>query len=346
MKNFTDKPDIFLTIRNVNSHKKFGLCRSGKHDNISHLSYHDQPVNFELVKFEKDYIAYIITENYDKMRSFRSLNYDAAQEWIIYLSTEVKFPHNIQLIKQNLRNSSEEQILYEHDGNSSCIVCKNIPIDITYDWIKTNVYISNNTFVSVFNIKTPGNLTKIISNRSEIVNIVVHPFEGYIYFIDLKRHTHNNSVSNAVYRANLDGSNIVKITEPVDTKMSALVIDFYTDRLYWRLLEEESIYHSKLDGSDVKRFHNSGTNVGVSKHHWGATFSDIPGDSHHSISFDKDYLYYVSRATFAVQRLRKADYQEDPEFILYTGSNDTIIEELVIYDPEVQKMKCSSAAKL
>ncbi|OXU28666.1 hypothetical protein TSAR_001948, partial [Trichomalopsis sarcophagae] len=264
----------------------FGLCRIGKHDNVSDINNHEQ----------ETYIEYV---------------------------------------EGNDKNGTPEMYLVQNRDKKSqsrrCSGMDNLLID-------RKVYISNNTFVLILNVENPRHLTQIISDRSEIVNIAVHPYEGDLYFIDLKKHIHNNSITNAIYRANLDGWNIIQITEPVDTRMSALIIDFYTDRLYWRLFEKEDIYHSKLDGSDFKRVHVPGTKFNVSEHHRGAKLHDIPSYSLHSISFDKDYLYCPKK---------RLQYNVSEKLITkLIQINLIIVQELVVYDPEVQKMKCTSTAKL
>lgn len=281
-----------------------------------------------------------------KKQNVEGLNYDAREQWIFFLLRNPESNEQRELYRVNV-NGTERKVLFNNKISTNAKE-DNVDIkklvrdeykmkaltDIAYDWISKNVYFSNKHEIYAISALNVWDPVKIVSNRSKIISPVVHPNKGYLYFIDHNRTILSTSIFDdirsieeyTIYRINLDGSNLVKISKTSDDDIVSLAVDFHSDRLYWSHPNARIIQHSKLDGSDVKNI--TGNPVYYGLHSAGT----------HSIGFDKNYVYYIKTGTNSVHRFNKVNNKEDEDYGL-TIYSDQIIFELFIFDVEAQKIR-------
>ncbi|XP_022159919.1 low-density lipoprotein receptor-related protein 2-like [Myzus persicae] len=113
--------------------------------------------------------------------------------------------------------------------------------DLSIDWVTKNLYYidTNKGTLNVLSTRNVTNKRVLLQNES-ITRLVLHPNKGYIFFSEY-----------GVSRVNMDGSNLISFKYTGLYWNIGLAIDFAADRLYWCEPNQNLIYHSNLDLTDV-----------------------------------------------------------------------------------------------
>lgn len=292
--NVKDKPHLLISTQNSS-----GIC---KISNLTNIPYDLQNNN------HNEYLS-----NY----KVRGLAYDSSTNTMYYLLSESTYRLRSFLMQNDL-NTNLIKVLF--DQYKLTHTYENHPLNrqglknLVYDWVSKNIYMYGRKSILVANVENSWNVTEIISNRTRISGIAVHPNEALLFFLD----------SDKIYKSHLDGSKIIDIYKS-SYNIENLVIDFYTNRLYWSSVHP-IIQHVNFEGNDLKTDNNKSVD-----------YNDFSFKTR-SIAIDARYVYYINSNTGSVQRYRKNDGQEDEEFKII-GLNNSTITEIIVYDAESQKVK-------
>ncbi|XP_058798584.1 low-density lipoprotein receptor-related protein 2-like [Phymastichus coffea] len=292
-----DKPNIFVTT-NTNP----GICRVQHEDNSS-LNYHN----------ERKYPEEIRPESV-----IGGLNYDARNHTLLYWSKIANVDH-ARLYKLRLNDSQWEAVLSQDDDFR----------DMSYDWVSKNLYIimgSRSMMVAV-NVEHSWNPTVILYDRSQMTSLAVHPNKGYLFFVETN---YWYGVQHKIYRAHLDGSNVSELFNRTGTDVryyvASIVVDFYSDRIYWSVPATDKIQSASLDGRDVQTI--SGVKV----------YSGQLDLSSRTLAVDKHYVYYRSAEANTVRRIEKTSETKDPDYELINEETAPITE-ILAFTYKSQKVR-------
>lgn len=283
-----DKPHLMATTNLVP-----GICKIHR-ENESSFNYHVD-------------LKYL--DQFREESVLGGLNYDARDGTIFYWAKIANVDHS-RLYKVRLNNSDWESILDQDDDFR----------DMSYDWITKNLYIimGLRSFMVAVNVNKPWNPTVIMDDRPQLTSLAVHPNKGYLFFVET---SYWRGVQNKIYRAHLDGSNVFEFNRggsDLRYYIADIIVDFYTDRLYWSMPGADKIQHSNLDGENVK------TIGGI------RAYSGQLELSSRALAVDRRYLYYRTSMTNSIRRLEKSNDLEDPEFELHNMDPAPMTEIMVV----------------
>lgn len=169
--------------------------------------------------------------------------------------------------------------------------------DVAVDWITGNVYFikgvgwnssdENNSWVFVKNLHSKKKhivreIYKFMRQYWWPTSLLLDPNNGYIYFT-IKQNIDNRY---HLYRLEVNGLHLTPISNKSIVKEDSLAIDYKNSRIIW-IGENSVVYHTNLNGTDIKNVTNSG---------WI--------DNPKSIAFDGDWMY-VGNST-AIWRVSKS----------------------------------------
>lgn len=297
-KHVDDKPNIFVT-----TNTEPGICRI-QHEENSTRNYHDSHKYPEDIRDET---------------VIGGLNYDAANHTLLYWSKTANVDH-ARLYKIRLNDSHWEAVLSQDDDFR----------DMSYDWVSRNLYIimgSRNMMVAVNVDHGSWNPTVVLYDRSQMTSLAVHPNKGYLFFVETN---YWYGVQHKIYRAHLDGSNVSELFNrngsDVRYYVASIVIDFYSDRLYWSVPATDKIQSATLDGRDLQTI----SNVKV--------YSGQLDLSSRTLAVDKHYVYYRSAEANAVRRIEKTIETKDMDYELMNEETAPITE-ILAFTYKSQKVR-------
>ncbi|XP_001599967.1 low-density lipoprotein receptor-related protein 2 [Nasonia vitripennis] len=295
-KHVDDKPNFFLMTNTIP-----GICRI-QHEDNSTMNYHQ----------DRKYVEEIYPQTV-----IGGLNYDSRNGTILYWAKIANVDHS-RLYKVRLNDSHWESVLDQDDDFR----------DMSYDWVSKNLYIImgvRNLMVAV-NVENPWSPSVVMYDRSQLTSLAVHPNKGYLFFVE---QSHWYGVRNKIHRAHLDGSNVIEFNRTgTDQRyyIASIVIDFYTDRLYWSVPGMDKIQHSSLDGTDVR------TITGV------RVYSGQLDLASRVLALDKHYVYYRSSESNSVKRIEKTSEAKDADYEL-VNQDQAPITEIMAFTFKTQKIR-------
>lgn len=304
-----EKPDLFLNIKHEVGQGRYGIgiCRI-RHEANSVTDL------FESRRYDEE----------EEEISISSLHYDAQDEAVLYFSRTKS--SMARLYRMRLNETDRELVFDQEELWSLGWPFTSFLITNTaYDWAAKNLYMNLHYFVGVINIENPWNISVILKKREFISDIAVHPNRGYFFFVD-KASLARSLSDISIYRAHLDGSNIVELrnTRSSNKYMTNIMLDFYEDKLYWSIPESEVIQYSNLDGSDIRTVNN------VRVHY------DVQSSTTRTLAIDRHYVYYLLADSKTVRRLEKGSLTEERDYEVY---NREQIKEIMVFTYASQKVR-------
>jgi hypothetical protein len=291
-----DKPNFFLMTNTLP-----GICRIQHEDNST--------VNFHV---DRKYAEEIRPETV-----IGGLNYDARNGTILYWAKIANVDHS-RLYKVRLNDSHWQSVLDQDDDFR----------DMTYDWISKNLYIimGVRSLMVAVNAENPWNPTVVMYDRSQLTSLAVHPNKGYLFFVET---SYWFGVQNKICRAHLDGSNVIEFNRTgTDLRyyIASIVVDFYSDRLYWSVPGMDKIQHSNLDGEDVGTINSA------------RVYSGQLDLSSRTLAVSKHYVYYRSSEVNTVRRIEKTSEVKDADYEL-VNTEGAPITEIMAFTYKSQKVR-------
>lgn len=170
-----------------------------------------------------------------------------------------------------------------------------VPDGIAIDWVAKRVYFAE-SFASRIDVTTyDGGIrcSLISSNLSNPRGLALDPREGYLFITDWGGDA-------SLFRSQMDGSNLVKLTSEQIGWPNGITIDYITKRVYW--------IDAKYDYIDSIRYDGTGR-VNLIK---GKSYVTHP----FALTMDDSFIYFTDWKKKGIVRVSKAGNTDDYKVII------------------------------
>ena len=203
---------------------------------MNRLSVHKEKARYEILFNNEDY-GNVIAADYD------------------FSSRRIFWLESAGVLSFSNITKPNRKVLVRHDIPK--------PLDLTVDWINTNVYFTEATRHSIFVIDLESKQKKtILTDKLRPPNTVVcHPKSGYLYYTTIQTSKYNATIS----RVGMNGKKSRVVYDKNMKNPHALSIDYVTDTLYWSDVNAKRIEFISLKNLTTSRFlmHTPGAAYGL-----------------------------------------------------------------------------------
>lgn len=222
----------------LDTHGDGSVCEATwKEDYILFIAY-----GSEIRQLRPNISDYVYSTLVEKQDSVACLDFDILDRYLYWVD------------KTFLKRSYIPNSRYSQASVQELADFKNMQIkSLSVDWLNKNIFFYDSISKSIKVIKSDGRYLKtlIVENCGSLIDLVVNPFIGRLFWI-------NSDPGHSIVSSSMNGQDIKIIVTSFMDQPSGLAIDYITKRLYWSDFKRNLIESVKFDGSDRSYFDHNG----------------------------------------------------------------------------------------